>query len=515
VNHALQIAPKRAPGGSSSGAASFVTPVLRRRCACGASASVTSECEGCRADAPPTLRLGAADDAYEREADRAADRVMRFARSGSLRAAGPVARVQRRGTDAATGASEAPPAVHAVLATTGRPLEPRSRSVLERAFGHDFGRVRIHTDAPSAASARSVGAHAYTVGNHVVFGAGRFAPASGWGLRLLAHELAHVVQSRDVVQRESISPLDGQPRRIPDDETDEAPAPVEPPAAEEEREGSGGAGALELRRFPEDEDLAGPWPEKDVADCFRRSAPDPAECDPVAPLQWTDFTGAVPRRSAFAAGTFSDLRERDVNLATFACTPDAAVAAGLPTRALQAFFVPARSWVKPQSSQAGDPAQNGCAQRITECRQHFDRQAARGFTNITFSLNTRPPPACPASAVPRGDVANSRADCATVVGADCADRALAESARLLQHERTHFDLTCAMARKANALIAGGQSAAAVLEPARRALRTAQARYDSQTQHGCRPAAQANWEAAIAAGLPAIDIRLGRRRRRGR
>jgi len=388
------------------------------------------------------------------------------------------------------------------LATPGRALDPRSRGVMEGAFGHDFGRVRIHNDAADAASARSVAAHAYTVGDHVVFGAGRFAPDSDRGLRLLAHELAHVVQQRNVVQRESISTVD-------DDDADRPSSSAEAPVTDED-EPRGGARVLELRRFPDAEEPAGAWPEKDVADCIRRTDPDPLECDPARPLQWADFTGRPPRRSRFGAATFSDLRERDVNVATFACTPDAAT--GLPNRALQAFFVPASSWVKPASSQAGDPAQNGCARRITECEQHFDRLTRRGLTNITFSLGTRPDRGCPAGAVPRGDTATSRAECTTVVGTDCTDRAIAESARLLQHERGHFNLACAVARKANAMIAAGTSAATLLEPARRVFQRQQTRYDNQTNHGCRPAQQARWEADIAADLPDVEIPLGRRRR---
>jgi hypothetical protein len=139
---------------------------------------------------------------------------------------------------------EAPPIVHEALRSPGRPLDPETRSLMEardfsqvrlrtggasesqgklavggpgdpfeqeadrmaevvtRSGGasgesaprHDFSRVRIHTDATAAESARAVGALAYTVGEHIVFGAGQFAPATGSGQRLLAHELAHVAQ---------------------------------------------------------------------------------------------------------------------------------------------------------------------------------------------------------------------------------------------------------------------------------------------------------------------------------
>jgi Domain of unknown function (DUF4157) len=88
----------------------------------------------------------------------------------------------------------APAVVHDVLGSAGRPLEPGMRGDMEARFGHSFSQVRVHTGEPAAASAQSVGAAAYTVGRHVVFGAGRYAPGTAEGRSLLAHELAHVVQ---------------------------------------------------------------------------------------------------------------------------------------------------------------------------------------------------------------------------------------------------------------------------------------------------------------------------------
>jgi hypothetical protein len=66
----------------------------------------------------------------------------------------------------------------------------------EQRFGIDFSRVRTHSDDRAARSAHSVGAAAYTLGDHIVFGAGMYAPATGPGDRLLCHELVHVVQQR-------------------------------------------------------------------------------------------------------------------------------------------------------------------------------------------------------------------------------------------------------------------------------------------------------------------------------
>ena len=88
----------------------------------------------------------------------------------------------------------ATPIVHEVLHSPGQPLDAATRAFFEPRFGHDFSRVRVHVDGSATQSARAVKALAYTVGNDVVFGAGRYAPTTSAGRTLLAHELTHVVQ---------------------------------------------------------------------------------------------------------------------------------------------------------------------------------------------------------------------------------------------------------------------------------------------------------------------------------
>ncbi len=85
-------------------------------------------------------------------------------------------------------------AAQRVVAQAGRPLPDALRRQVEARFGHDFSSVRIHTDTEAARSADTEDAEAYTFGRHIVFGAGRFAPEHAQGRRLIAHELAHVVQ---------------------------------------------------------------------------------------------------------------------------------------------------------------------------------------------------------------------------------------------------------------------------------------------------------------------------------
>ena len=79
---------------------------------------------------------------------------------------------------------------------SGQPLERRFRQQMEQRLGHDFSHVRVHTDGEAEREAAALQARAFTVGNNIVFGAGKFAPETIEGRRLLAHELVHVVQQR-------------------------------------------------------------------------------------------------------------------------------------------------------------------------------------------------------------------------------------------------------------------------------------------------------------------------------
>lgn len=129
-----------------------IKPMLQRTCACGGTPGPTGECAQCRKKW-----------------------------------------LQRQATPRASVAS-APPLVHQVLQAPGSPLGVASRRTMESRFGHNFGQVRIHTDTQAAESAQQVNALAYTVGQHIVFGAGRYAPQTVSGGRLLAHELTHTLQ---------------------------------------------------------------------------------------------------------------------------------------------------------------------------------------------------------------------------------------------------------------------------------------------------------------------------------
>jgi hypothetical protein len=84
--------------------------------------------------------------------------------------------------------------VRDALRTPGQPLNPTTQTEMEARLGHDFSQVRVHADALAGESAETLGAKAYTVGDDIVFGHGKYRPATTAGQQLLSHELAHVVQ---------------------------------------------------------------------------------------------------------------------------------------------------------------------------------------------------------------------------------------------------------------------------------------------------------------------------------
>ena len=138
------------------------------------------------------LTIGASNDPLEQEADRVADQVLAAPANPAVSGAPP--HIQRSPGQASAPADTAPASVDHVLAGPGRPLDPALRQDMEQRFGYDFSRVRVHSGAAAEQSAREVNANAYTVGHDIVFRAGRFAPGTHEGRRLLAHELTHVVQ---------------------------------------------------------------------------------------------------------------------------------------------------------------------------------------------------------------------------------------------------------------------------------------------------------------------------------
>lgn len=89
----------------------------------------------------------------------------------------------------------------------GQPLTSSVRSFFEPRFGRDFGAVRTYSGIPAAKSAEAFGAKAYTIGSNIVFADGHYAPGTAVGQRLIAHELAHVVQQAGGSARDGYLPI--------------------------------------------------------------------------------------------------------------------------------------------------------------------------------------------------------------------------------------------------------------------------------------------------------------------
>ncbi|MCP1375230.1 eCIS core domain-containing protein [Dyella lutea] len=122
-------------------------------------------------------------------------------------------RLQRKCGDGAAGAA-IPPIVHDALRSDGKPLDVGVQTLMESRFGRDFSHVRVHTDSTAAASAQAVNAEAYTDGRDIVFAPGNYAPQTPSGLRLLAHEMAHVVQAASGLKSRDALSQPGDPLEV-------------------------------------------------------------------------------------------------------------------------------------------------------------------------------------------------------------------------------------------------------------------------------------------------------------
>jgi outer membrane protein OmpA-like peptidoglycan-associated protein len=167
----------------------------------------------------PKLTVNAPGDELEREADRVADQVMRMPNSvvvdsrsiqracAHCRKELNQNRIQRRCSECDEalqreprdnrGIPEIPESLASEIAsirTGGEPLPESAQEFFQHRFGHDFSGVRVHARGRAAETAREIGAHAYTMRNHIVFAPGLYTPETAAGRRLLAHELSHTIQ---------------------------------------------------------------------------------------------------------------------------------------------------------------------------------------------------------------------------------------------------------------------------------------------------------------------------------
>jgi hypothetical protein len=95
----------------------------------------------------------------------------------------------------------------------GRPLGTATRAAMEARLGHSFSDVRVHPDERAAATVDTTDAPAFTVGRDVFFAPGRYRPGTTGGRRLLAHELAHVVQQSGTPRESDIAADQGRVER--------------------------------------------------------------------------------------------------------------------------------------------------------------------------------------------------------------------------------------------------------------------------------------------------------------
>lgn len=150
------------------------------------------------------LSINQPGDVYEQEADRVAEQVMRMPDPVLQRKCPKCDEDEKKVLQAKNSSGKVPaalnqnisPLVNEVLHSPGQPLDFPTRAFMEKRFGHDFSRVRVHSGETAEQSARDMRALAYTMGHDIVFGMGRFSPGTHEGRRLIAHELTHVVQQR-------------------------------------------------------------------------------------------------------------------------------------------------------------------------------------------------------------------------------------------------------------------------------------------------------------------------------
>lgn len=486
------------------------------------------------AAAPPAVQAkrtdDSAEDGFEQEAEQISEQIMRMpdsqAQDSCSCAAGcpqckskpslqksPGIQTRRlQGSAAQTG--PIPPAVQEVLATPGTSLDEATRSFMGSRFRQDFSQVRVHTDAKAAESAMAMNALAYTVGRHVVFGAGQYAPEKIAGRRLLAHELTHVVQqnsgSRPFLQR----------AKIPYGQLSWSDFKAQPPAANPSQEGAGIHSGFDLPGLGVSPDLK------------------------------------KTRKSCTTGKQRSNIYEAKISIS--------------PTQfdTLQAYMDQDKSWALERYTSDGT---NYCRGQVKKCENEFDafstqtaatcqqvraqcedafrrKQSAYGYEigNQRITINkaadcrTRLVTWCQDlytrghSLTRDGITATTKAGCERAFFRPCMAGEPAERARLLKHEQSHFEISKVLADKAREDLKAkaatltvketgcGQDEASDaalrkynidVEPVLKNLGRAwqqlkdrtQDEYDVQTSHGSDAPKQTAWESKIAAKLPGYQV----------
>ena len=170
-------------------------------------APVSASSSGIAMLAQAKLSVGRVDDPAELEADQMAQKFSQWNGAGGSvevsegSSGGDAMRSADTGT-LETGGFEVGADVQSEISSRsgrGVPLADDQRSKFEQFFGKDLSAVRVHADSDASQLSGSLGAEAFTVGNDVYFGSGRYQ--SGASDKLLAHELTHVVQQNSTINR--------------------------------------------------------------------------------------------------------------------------------------------------------------------------------------------------------------------------------------------------------------------------------------------------------------------------
>lgn len=155
------------------------------------------------------MRVGPANDAFEREADANAQRITGSEPAQSEASTGSDVQRKEEGAGVEGGAVSQEFAQSVTSAKgKGAPLPGGTLDQMNAGFGADFSNVRVHADSESEGLNRSINARAFTSGSDVFFRPSEYNPDSKQGQQTLAHELTHVVQqggAQQGIQRQLMS----------------------------------------------------------------------------------------------------------------------------------------------------------------------------------------------------------------------------------------------------------------------------------------------------------------------
>jgi len=479
-------------------------PLLQRKCACGGPAGFSGGCEACG-----EKRFG----------------------------------LQRRA--AGLDAGIVPPIVHEVLRSPGAPLEPGTRAFMEPRFGHDFGHVRVHADTHTAQSADAVNALAYTVGRDVAFAAGRHTPHTDQGRRLLAHELAHVLQQDAIARFRSADealtlgdpddPAERQADRVSGQTTADPPIYLEANGVSEspsrhfgpnrnllaqdssnvlrpfvQRKPSA-SGNLAFAALAAEFDVKPPDSTSNEPDRSRPSpsatdagsaSPSTAEnvskpiCEPNTPLTWQEFQ-AKPSEGLTIDKERGQLSETQAETACGIVPAYQVVDDALVPMTLGAKFWAEQSWGLSIYKFPDDPFENGLIKDVGYCKESFADGSKGPYSFMLFNCANLPwPKAKDAQGCESDKVMNQYMKIREE-----------RSQEVLKHEQGHFDITCAMATNGTAALSlfpvddviNRKNCADKYEKKEQEL---QLSYDSEAGRSFNTCdAQKRWNDKLNAGLP--------------